>query len=74
MGNLCDIVIDYKAMMNFSTTLMRQLHAFLSKDDQAGLYASLPRILAAAKKNNVPDLTDIHYWTKTLIEDIEICP
>lgn len=71
---MLDIMVDYKAMMNFSTTLLRQLHAFLSRDDQAGLYASLPRILAAAKKTNVPDLTEIHYWSKTLIEDIEICP
>ncbi|KAI8359399.1 TRAPP II complex [Mortierella sp. GBAus27b] len=71
---VAEAIPDYKAMMNFSTTLLRQLHAFLSKEDQAGLYASLPRILAAAKKTNVPDLTEIHYWSKTLIEDIEICP
>ncbi|KAG0291097.1 hypothetical protein BGZ96_005499 [Linnemannia gamsii] len=68
-----EAVPDYKAMMHFSTTLLRQLHAYLTREEQAGLYASLPRILAAAKKSNSTDLTDIHYWTKNLVVDIEVC-
>lgn len=60
-------------MMYFSTTLLRQLHAYLTREEQAGLYGSLPRILAAAKKSNSTDLTDIHYWTKSLVVDIEVC-
>ncbi|KAF8946106.1 hypothetical protein BGZ47_001308 [Haplosporangium gracile] len=68
-----EAVPDYKLMMYFSTTLLRQLYAYLTREEQAGLYASLPRILAAAKKVNSADLTDIHYWTKTLVVDIEVC-
>lgn len=60
-------------MMYFSTTLLRQLHAYLTREEQAGLYASLPRILAAAKKSGSTDLTDIRYWTNTLVVDIEVC-
>ncbi|KAK3829976.1 MAG: TRAPP II complex [Linnemannia gamsii] len=66
-------VLDYKAMMYFSTTLLRQLHAYLTREEQSGLYASLPRILAAAKKSNSTDLTEISYWTKNLVVDIEVC-
>ncbi|KAH7056509.1 TRAPP II complex [Linnemannia elongata] len=68
-----EAVPDYKSMMYFSTTLLRQLHAYLTREEQAGLYASLPRILAAAKKSNSTDLTDIHYWTKSIVVDIEVC-
>ncbi|KAK3829884.1 MAG: TRAPP II complex [Linnemannia elongata] len=68
-----EAVPDYKSMMYFSTTLLRQLHAYLTREEQAGLYASLPRILAAAKKSNSTCLTDIHYWTKSLVVDIEVC-
>lgn len=65
--------IDYKAMMYFTTTLLRQLHAYLSREEQAGLYASLPRILAAAKKSGTTDMSEICYWTNTLVADIEVC-
>ncbi|KAF9137852.1 hypothetical protein BGX30_009846 [Mortierella sp. GBA39] len=68
-----EAVPDYKSMMYFSTTLLRQLHAYLTREEQAGLYASLPRILAVAKKSNSTDLTDCHYWTKSLVVDIEVC-
>ncbi|KAF9576931.1 hypothetical protein EC968_000056 [Mortierella alpina] len=70
---VAEAVPDYKAMMYFTTTLLRQLHAYLTREEQAGLYASLPRILAAAKKSNSSDLTEIQYWTKTLVVDIEVC-
>ncbi|KAG0045115.1 hypothetical protein BGZ83_009642 [Gryganskiella cystojenkinii] len=70
---VAEAVPDYKAMMYFTTTLLRQLHAFLSREEQAGLYASLPRILAAAKKSGTTDLSVIHYWTNTLVVDIEVC-
>ncbi|KAF9105352.1 hypothetical protein BGX27_009660 [Mortierella sp. AM989] len=70
---VAEAIPDYKAMMRFSTTLLRQLYAYLTREEQAGLYASLPRILAAAKKSNVPNFTEVHYWTKTLIVDIEVC-
>ncbi|KAF9135840.1 hypothetical protein BGW39_011429 [Mortierella sp. 14UC] len=69
-----EAVPDYKAMMYFSTTLLRQLHAYLTREEQGGLYASLPRILAAAKKSNSTDLTEINYWTNNLVVDIEVCP
>lgn len=59
--------------MYFSTTILRQLNAYLTREEQAGLYASLPRILNAAKKSGLSDLTEIHYWTKTLVVDIEVC-
>ncbi|KAG0308658.1 hypothetical protein BGZ97_013306, partial [Linnemannia gamsii] len=68
-----EAVPDFKAMMYFSTTLLRQLYAYLTREEQAGLYSSLPRILAAAKKSNSMELTDIHYWTKNLVVDIEVC-
>ncbi|KAF9092331.1 hypothetical protein BGX29_010505, partial [Mortierella sp. GBA35] len=68
-----EAVPDYKAMMYFSTTLLRQLQAYLTREEQAGLYASLPRILAAAKKSGSSDLTETHYWTKNLVVDIEVC-
>ncbi|KAI1319619.1 hypothetical protein EDD11_003612 [Mortierella claussenii] len=70
---VAEAVPDYKAMMGFSTTLLRQLYAYLTREEQMGLYASLPRILAAAKKTGASDLTEIHYWTKTLVVDIEVC-
>ncbi|KAG0213874.1 hypothetical protein BGX28_003298 [Mortierella sp. GBA30] len=70
---VAEAVPDYKAMMYFTTTLLRQLQAYLTREEQAGLYASLPRILAAAKKSNSSDLTEIQYWTKTLVVDIEVC-
>ncbi|KAF9350704.1 hypothetical protein BGX26_011184 [Mortierella sp. AD094] len=70
---VAEAIPDYKAMMRFSTTLLRQLYVYLTREEQAGLYASLPRILAAAKKTNVPDFTEVHYWTKSLIVDIEVC-
>ncbi|KAG0288601.1 hypothetical protein BGZ98_004203 [Dissophora globulifera] len=70
---VAEAVPDYKAMMYFSTTLLRQLYAYLTREEQTGLYASLPRILAAAKKTGVADMTEIHYWTKTLVVDIEVC-
>ncbi|KAF9929847.1 hypothetical protein FBU30_001160 [Linnemannia zychae] len=69
-----EAIPDYKAMMFFSTTLLQQLHAYLTKEEQAGLYASLPRILAAAKKSNLTDLTETKYWTENLVVDIEVCP
>ncbi|KAI8604589.1 TRAPP II complex [Dissophora ornata] len=68
-----EAVPDYKAMLHFSTTLLRQLYAYLTREEQAGLYASLPRILAAAKKTGVANLTEVHYWTKALVVDIEVC-
>ncbi|KAI9236199.1 MAG: TRAPP II complex [Podila humilis] len=70
---VAEAVPDYRSMMYFSTTLLRQLHAYLTREEQAGLYASLPRILNAAKKSGLSDLTEIHYWTKTLVVDIEVC-
>ncbi|KAF9582578.1 hypothetical protein BGW38_000039 [Lunasporangiospora selenospora] len=70
---IAEAVPDYSAMMYFSTTLLRQLYAYLTREEQAGLYASLPRILTAAKKSGVSDLAEIQYWTKTLILDIEVC-
>ncbi|ORZ04550.1 TRAPP II complex [Lobosporangium transversale] len=70
---VAEAVPDYKAMMKFSTTLLRQLHAYLTREEQAGLYASLPRILAAARKTGSSDLTETHYWTKILVVDIEVC-
>ncbi|KAF8968005.1 hypothetical protein BGZ46_010939 [Entomortierella lignicola] len=70
---VAEAIPDYKAMMRFSTTLLQQLYAYLPREEQAGLYASLPRILAAAKKSNIPDFTEIHYWAKSLIVDIEVC-
>ncbi|KAF9427066.1 hypothetical protein BGZ94_005533 [Podila epigama] len=70
---VAEAVPDYRSMMYFSTTLLRQLHAYLTREEQAGLYASLPRILNAAKKSGVSDLTEIHYWTRTLVVDIEVC-
>ncbi|KAF9924386.1 hypothetical protein BGZ65_008371, partial [Modicella reniformis] len=70
---VAEAIPDYRAMMYFSTILLQQLHAFLTREDQAGLYASLPRILTAAKKTNMGALAEIHYWTTTLVEEIEIC-
>ncbi|KAG0258844.1 hypothetical protein BG011_003026 [Mortierella polycephala] len=70
---VAEAVPDYKAMMYFTTILLRQLHAYLTREEQAGLYASLPRILAAAKKSGTSDLTEILYWTKSLVVDIEAC-
>ncbi|KAG0005256.1 hypothetical protein BGZ79_006003 [Entomortierella chlamydospora] len=70
---VAEAIPDFKAMMHFTTILLRQLYAYLTREEQAGLYASLPRILAAAKKTNVPDFTEVHYWTKSLIIDIEVC-
>ncbi|KAF9438949.1 hypothetical protein BGZ76_002612 [Entomortierella beljakovae] len=70
---VAEAIPDFRAMMKYTTTLLRQLYAYLTREEQAGLYASLPRILAAAKKTNVPDFTELHYWTKTLVVDIEVC-
>ncbi|KAG0346519.1 hypothetical protein BG004_001535 [Podila humilis] len=70
---VAEAVPDYRSMMYFSTTLLRQLYAYLTREEQAGLYASLPRILNAAKKSGVSDLKEIHYWTTTLVTDIEVC-
>ncbi|KAG0361102.1 hypothetical protein BGZ54_009227 [Gamsiella multidivaricata] len=70
---VAEAVPDYKAMMHFSSTLLRQLYAYLTREEQAGLYASLPRILAAAKKTGVTDITETKYWNKTLVVDIEVC-
>ncbi|KAG0222668.1 hypothetical protein BGW42_006404 [Actinomortierella wolfii] len=69
-----EAIPDFKAMMYYSTTLLKQLNAYLSREEQAGLYASLPRILAAAKKAGSPDLKEIQYWSKDLVVDIELVP
>ncbi|KAF9971645.1 hypothetical protein BGZ73_005399 [Actinomortierella ambigua] len=69
-----EAIPDFKAMMYYSTTLLKQLNAYLSREEQAGLSASLPRILAAAKKAGSPDLKEIQYWSKDLVVDIELMP
>ncbi|KAF9165441.1 hypothetical protein DFQ26_000122 [Actinomortierella ambigua] len=69
-----EAIPDFKAIMYYSTTLLKQLNAFLSREEQAGLTASLPRILAAAKKVGSPDLKEIQYWSKDLVVDIELMP
>lgn len=68
---LCEAISDFDGYLKYSTRVLELNACSMSKDEQVRLVATIPRVLAAAKRSGHTDL-EMNYWDHWLLRDITI--